>query len=242
MASADIIWEPENNFYNKHASECEPMFRDFTANASKDFVTLWESPGSQKKVATYKNGVTFWIRYTYTDKYNFIWGFYYENSHSNGWLHMNDLEVVYDNISFMEEHESELKEYNGEYDNSDLGYATIWSYPGSGVITSQISDLRSQLSDIKYIYTDADNRQWAYFPGRIKNSSGFWICASDPTNIHIPAADENQPTIQPASKAQPISVPENRPSFLIMTGAVVVLIAVTAILIRKYWKKDKAGK
>ena len=43
-ARADVLWEPENDFYKKHADQCDYIGRQFYANGDEGFITLWMPP------------------------------------------------------------------------------------------------------------------------------------------------------------------------------------------------------
>ena len=44
-ARADVLWEPDNNFYWKHSDECTYVGRSYYANGPEGFVTLYDAPG-----------------------------------------------------------------------------------------------------------------------------------------------------------------------------------------------------
>ena len=99
---------------------------------------------------------------------------------------MSDMKIVYDSISFEEDHKSEFKPYTGSYDAlRSAAKIVFWTYPGSGVIarTVESKDLDKNFA-INNAYTDKDGRVWggiSYYRG-IRNA---WICMSDPSGTNI---------------------------------------------------------
>ena len=64
---ADVIWEPQDDFYEKHRSDCTHVGRQFIADGPDGKVILYKSPESVKEVATWENGYKVWISFTYED-------------------------------------------------------------------------------------------------------------------------------------------------------------------------------
>ena len=64
---ADIIWEPDDYFYNQHASDCTYVNRMFTANGPDGVVIVYKNPESPQIITQLDNGFQTHISYTYTD-------------------------------------------------------------------------------------------------------------------------------------------------------------------------------
>ncbi|MDE7477774.1 MAG: hypothetical protein K2M91_07475 [Lachnospiraceae bacterium] len=120
---ADIIWEPNDIFYNSHVSECTYVNRVYTANGPDDIVIVYKSPESAQIITKLKNGSSIYISYTYEDSDGILWGIYEDTDHKEtGWMPMDYMEVVYDSISFAEEFDSDIVVQDGakaEYLNGD---------------------------------------------------------------------------------------------------------------------------
>ena len=117
-AFADIIWEPENDFYISHQDECRRVERGYKANSmDEDGLKVYESPESNKVVAVVPNGEGFYVMYSYTDKAGNVWGM---NDYYNGWAPMDYLAEVYDGQTFEEEYGSEIVLETGDVDISSL--------------------------------------------------------------------------------------------------------------------------
>ncbi len=245
--AADLIWEPDDDFYRREAENCESLGRNYTADGSGGSVDLFKSPVSDKKVATVQNGNEFYVSFTYRDRDGEKWGIVQLDSGIAGWIPMNELAIVYDYISFEEEHKSEFRQWEGNYDGFKTGKEVVfWSYPGSGIITRKDSDIDEKFS-ISNVYTDSDGRDWGfvrYYYG-VRNS---WVCIDDPANDAIPAFNiqSNTPLPEPGTLPAEATV-RAVPKELQRTGGpaaevlLIVLVSVlvigTLILLRVFWKK-----
>jgi hypothetical protein len=242
IAYADVIWEPDDDFYKKNAEFCEYEGRNYTVNSREGSVKVQKSPQSTKLIDTVENGVTLYVSFTYTDRGGKAWGVVELDDDRTGWLLMKNLAVVYDSISFKKDHADEFKKYNDEFTSYDTQEDIIfWSFPGSGEISARVSGIRKGDMSISYTYTDVDGRLWGYV-GYYQASKG-WICISDPMNEAIPA---NESLVAPVSAPSEITTAAVRseytgkagfPAVIYIVSLVAVVTAVTAILIRVLWKK-----
>lgn len=178
-ASADVIWEPEDSFYESHSEQCEYENRSYTAAGPDGEVIVYKSPVSPEVVTKLENGTAFRVSFTYEDMWGICWAVY-ENDSLTGWVPMDYLEVIYDYISFEEEFGDQILAEEGELDpvpnNTEVHF---WNYPGSSVGHTMSS---GNVHQLKYFqtYTDKTGRKWGfcrYYMG-IKN---MWICLDDPT-------------------------------------------------------------
>ena len=268
-ANADVIFEPEDDFYERHRNECGYMGRNFYANGEDGYVTLLSEPEFGKETATIENGAILLIQYTY-DYSGEVWGVGF----NPGWVPMSDLILVYDNTSFFEEHEQEFTKYQG---NSDIllnaRRVVFWSWPGSGEITMEHvpsadnRELEGGWLTATYSYTDNDGRQWGYIP-YFYAVKGQWVCLSEPSNRVIPAfnvapepvlkqpgnsglapdvipgnspGNDSTPGRDPAPPAEPDRKPPTDGLSLpvIILILVGVIVVVTAALIGIFWKRKK---
>ena len=281
VACADVIWEPDDNFYTNHYKDCVSMNRSFTANGASGNITVWENPNSDRQVASVINGSTFVVSFTYTDSDGVVWGVVqfqydengivkpaYSGNYKTGWIPMKDLVVIYDNISFREEHKNEFKTYNGELDDNVLKDGIVfWTYPGSGVTAGTIKIVDKKNLTITDTYTDKDGVLWGYTPYYmgIKNE---WICLRVPEDKTIttvttsvstatkdttistetvttaaPIATEDTTisaiTDETAAIIAPVEPSKNVTVTVLLIVLVAAVIAVTAILIPVLYKKQK---
>ncbi len=173
-AHADVLFEPEDSFYQEHRSECTYVSRQFTANGPEGKVIVYESPESSKVVDTWENGHQATVAYTYEDKGGTVWGV----CESGGWMPMEYMEVVYDNISFTEQHAADIKTQQGTLDKKEGEKINFWKYPGSEVsYEGEIWDTALSYEDV---YEDSEGHQW----GSVVYYYGYrdvWVCIDQPT-------------------------------------------------------------
>lgn len=166
-AYADIMWEPRSDrFYENHREKCEYNARSYYANGTEGFITLWDAPNGSMVKAQYENGEILWVGYTYQGKWALA-SRWEDGREITGWTPMADLYLVYDHISFEEEHGGQLRDYHGEFANFSMepgSYIQLWEYPGAWdeketleLTTEYLDALRGteeQASYISKIYTD----------------------------------------------------------------------------------------
>lgn len=247
-ALADVIFAPDDNFYNSHSGECEYVNRDYYANGESGFTELFTKPnGSSLGFAD--NGELFHIQFSYKlgDE---LWGLAeYSESGSKliartgdvfktAWMRLDDLSPKFDYISFDEAHSSDYKAYDGDYTElSGVKNIVMWTFPNSGESSGSIDQLDENFA-LGSVYTDIDGVQWgfvSYYYG-MKN---FWICLSDPASTDKPAKDV--PTVvlnSPEPGAQPESTANDMTTVIIICVAAAMLCTAAAFALLKN-KKNK---
>lgn len=246
IARADVISEPDNTFFRRNRNRCTPLERSFCANGKNGSVSLKEAPGSKKETGVVANGESIYILTTYNDKGK-VWGF--SEYPQDGWVPMDELLLIYDYISFAEEHGNEFYTYTGNLDAlpeepSDI---VLWKWPGSGKNTriDEPTDVPASLVKSN-TYKDEQGREWIFMSSYYYEG---WICISDPTNTNIPAFNPApepmkwgpEGTQQTAAgweshDIQPAPAKFSLPVSVIIITAVLVIC--TAILIGIFWKKN----
>jgi len=250
---ADVIYEPQDDFYFRSRKDCEDLRLNFTANGAEGSVSVRQEPGSGNEIIAVENGETIHIYSVYNhqgDSWGLCdrvmptlsdeegWTWY------TGWVKMEQLLLVYDYLAFANEHENEFYVYDGSYEKlTNAEKIAFWTYPGSGVVAG----IYNEKIDENYLnwynpqaYSDARGREWIYFR-RLPRGDFFdvWICVSDPENEDIPAT--NQPRENPvtgdifAAPSPGLSLPR---AAIIMVASLVIG---TAVLIRLFWKPNKKG-
>lgn len=252
-AIADVLWEPNDNFYRVKREECEILGRSFTANGLSGKVTVWKEPGSRTQAGEVPNESEFFVSFTYTDSKGNVWGVvqytydqqsgvvekdYRGDSATTGWVLMTDLSLIYDHISFDEEHKEAFVPFSGTYDELlNKKNILFWSYPGSGE-TVRMEEQINEDFQFDYTYTDAAGRQWGYV-NYYYGSRNFWVCISDPANLYIPVNTPKPKATPNPSSAVPAQ--SSLPSFAVLIAVLVVALVVgTMILIRIFFKKNDA--
>lgn len=231
IALADVIWTPNDSFFEKEFKNCTYNGRSYMANGVDGLVTVFRTPGSDDMVAEAKNGNVFYVSFTYADQSAEIWGvveFVFDNAGNvtpeysykgqTGWIRMTDLSVIYDYISFAGDHQSEFLPYTGAYEEFKTGdKIVLWSYPGSGVIVRE-DEMREigKLFVITQTYTDTENRLWGYveYYYGMKN---VWVCISDPSGAAFEVAQSPAPTsneiLSPTDNKTPVQPSDQTPVF-----------------------------
>jgi len=232
---ADIIWGPDDDFYNNHQEDCVRVDKYYTLNGSEGSVVVKESPVSDKTVTTLENGPDYRVIYIYTDKNGEEWGVIEYGSwkeHKAGWVLMKDMV----SNSFLLDHMSEYKAYQGEFD--DYIYTNkpvvLWRYPGSGDIVGEIKEKagKKHIRNFDPIYIDSEGKQWGYI-GNYFWVQG-WICFDEPTKRKLSVVETGEQV-----KIIPPKGLEDRANaqVLLLIGLIAALVTVTAVLIRKFWRE-----
>lgn len=243
-AFADLIFEPEDPFFEDHRKDCERIDRSYRALTE---VTVYESPESADVEGTLKEGDAAWIIYSYTDSNGNQWG-YCENYETDlqGWLPMAYTELIYDGISFEEEYGHLFVEETGELDMKYTGHHIyFWNYPGSE--TGYQISVGGSVPAYWHTYTDEEGRVWGY-TGYYMGWKGYWFCLDNPTadfNTLYPegqsqkadfAPGKPDPTF-PAEEIVPQPSSESNLLRFGITAAVIACVCVTAVMLVKMKKK-----
>ncbi len=187
--SADLIFEPTDDFYTEHSSECPLTERFFTVCEATYSVS---EPGSKDTLDTLSEGLQIYISNTYTDDSGTVWGLIQFSSVS-GWVPMGYLEVRYDDISFIDEFGSE---FSNETDDlriteNKLSKLVFWNFPGSKDYTEMEPwDNSYQDMGFSHSYTDPDGTVWGY----VSYFYGMrgWINVSAPSSTEAPFVLERE--------------------------------------------------
>lgn len=232
---ADVIWEPFDPFYEAHADECEYMGRSFRANGPDGKVILYKSPESPEVVAEWENGHKAYIQFTYRDPLGILWGIYDDYQDTVGWMPMDYMEVIYDSISFHEEHSAQITEQSGELSEDYQGQDIfLWRYPGSTEYDSLKFDNNPPTYD--NVYVDENENSWGWV-GYWYGYKNVWICLNAPNADLDQLYPNGAPIIETTgssniSKNEPRIVPKSKSWLIPLTIFLVLLTtAVTTILL-----------
>ena len=208
-AFADVIYEPEDDFFEKHRDECHYEDRVYIASGENGYASAKKNPTSKKAEWEIPNGTEVYI--------SFVWdqdgGWGLKDSH--GWISMSELTVKYDGISFAQEHGREFR-YLDEWeflDLTDLDCLHLWRYPGD---TEPFDTLGGSGQDYWWgwppeemsfntIYEDPEGRRWGYV-NYYYGLRDFWVCLTAPDDAFICGGVElagEQPAETPAPTASP---------------------------------------
>ena len=131
-ASADVLWEPDNRFYENHRGDCEYHNRSYTANSPQGYVDVRSAPDGVV-IAQVENGQRLNVYFLYQD-----WG-YVNTASTEGWAPLSDLALIYDDRSFEEEHGDEIlpvdkaltDPFFDAYLKTGKTTLVIWPYPNA---------------------------------------------------------------------------------------------------------------
>ena len=240
-ALADVIYQPDDNFYNSHASDCEYLNRDYYANGESGYMELFTEPdGSSLGFAD--NGGVFHVQFTYKSG-DTTWGVVEystsgdklipsnESEYKTAWIKLSVAVLKYDYQSFDADHSSEYTTYDGDYSEfSGVKNIVMWTFPCSGENNGLVEGTDDNFA-IQSVYTDSEGRKWGFvsYYYAIKD---FWICISDPTSTDIAAVGVEAPALySPEPGSEPESSANDMTTVLIFCVAAAVLIAVVLIAV-----------
>ncbi len=220
-ALADVIWEPEGDFFLEHESECSYENRAYIAAGAEGFVRAFDEPLG-KLTAEYPNGEEFWIEWIWDREGG--WGYFRYHDEDEGWqqawVQMGDLTVKYDAVSFAQEHGAEFlhPEEDALLPLEGLEQLVVWTYPGAEdhYVLAVYADSDQPPLWFDTLYEDPEGRTW----GNLNYYYGYrnvWVCLTDPESedlsAAVPAAPETPaPTEAPAPTPDPTEGPEPDPT------------------------------
>jgi len=249
-ALADVIYEPEDDFYRDHAKECSYENRFYLTNGPEGYVTAYTSPVSDRAVVNTANGTETLVSYVWEGG----WGLatlQAEGEWVEAWLPMEEMVPVYDSRAFMADHSEELTSRDEPLtlDLTGLPKLVLWPYPGAEKIytTLDLEGIDGWMAeegqlDFTLTYEDAAGRSWGYI-GYLYGMRDKWVCLSAPDagedaeELAQPAPDHGEteepagtpapsPTLIPAAEViPPVEKGGSFPWLPVGLGAGVVVIA-----------------
>jgi|GEM_PF-6378156 len=183
-AFADIIWEPENDFWRKHRSECTSVYDD-RREAQTD-AAVYGDPKKSAVTGTIPAGTELAFQWLWKDGAGGEWGYAEQN---DGWVRLTDFRRLYTESVFRAEHADDIFEESGALPYSAEQAFYSYTFPGSGETSMRFGGQDSVGADdpnFRYdeTYTDDDGRIWGVtsFSGKYR----FWVCLTDPFNPALP--------------------------------------------------------
>lgn len=246
-AFADVIWEPDNGFYERHREECTLVDRGYLANGPKGYVAVCTAPGSLTEVSNLANGERFHVSHVWKDKDGTEWAvgsFRADDTYQEGWAPLSELALIYDYEEFAADHGREFKEYDGSGDA--LTSVCLYSYPG-GVFSHVLEESKEYMpfsETFQYLYTDGNGLRWT-FVGYYMGHRDGWACIDDPMNENLgtetllTAGQVRGDSDAPVAPAEHIPAAKTFPLWLLPPVLVIVAAVVTALIIRNRNKKSK---
>jgi len=192
---ADAIAEPANRFYFDDPSSCDYIhWRTFEVLEDTE---LLMSPLKSTVSSKVQKGEFVDIGFTYTDDNGVVWGccsFDDPAERESGWIEMSGVKEIYNVFTFLDEHEGELADYNGELDDFiPKEKVVLWDYPYSENCCSVKAESwytradypyeKAELAD--YCWTDESGNIWIYNARWITKDTGRF----DDRWIFLPAPE-----------------------------------------------------
>lgn len=237
--SADVIFEPDDDFYSQHSSECTLLERSFTATETVHTVN---EPNRNVVYGKLNAGDEVYISYTYEDNNGVVWGLISFTEGISGWIPMGYLEVIYDNVSFMEEFGGEFNSDTDELKLPETDTLVFWDYPGSeDFYEMELWDDSYADMSFSHSYTDENGTVWGYV-GYFYGMNG-WVCIDAPASTDVTFILERETqSLYPDSVLGDDSTVEKGGLSPIWVAVILVaaVCAVTTVIIVVLTKKKKA--
>lgn len=258
-ARADVAWEPDNSFYERHAGECSYENRAYQANGAEGFVTAWNAPNGSGVEAQFENGERLWVYWRWKD-----WGCvsrWEDGKETSGWIPLADLALTYDYIAFEEEYGDRIQPYNNEfadYDGDDT-VVNFYEYPGAPEFKESrptdrdygdmelLTGKADGNSYIQSVFVDENGLTWG-FVGYWFGSLNGWFCLDDPdlgetadrvtdSGVEVPVREVETEELTEAKT--PVMPAKGVFTAVLPWALVIAVVAVTAALLALFFRKKK---
>lgn len=225
MSLANVIFEPEDDFYEEKAEEVEISRRAYLTASADGNVKVYQSPENGRVVRKYYNNQEIRVTFQWND-----WYFY-----EDGWIHSEDVSLIYDTKSFLEEHETTVYEDDGYTEP----VVQMYTYPNSGesYLMEESPDYSTIGDAIGEIFVDDEGKIWGYIAYYMAMSG--WVCMDDPTNEHF---DSGFVPVEPSVsqlRGSDAVAPPSEYGLEVATGFVVVFSGMALFLLVKIKKVKK---
>ena len=239
-ALADVIWEPRNNFYEKHKSEMVYDNTLYIVNGEKGYGEFADSPDSSEIKFTIKNGERVQMLFTYKSDGD-TFGVCEVQSDGGeavgGWINLKDTINVYGAEEFEAEYAKDIKAYSGEpVKSADGDKVYFYTYPLSGEVAwSMDTDGGIDPIDVTSVYTDSDGRTWGYVSYYF-GARGVWICMSEPSNGNLPDTLKKDYSDKIITPAESLPKPQGGGGTMAIVLALAAAVC-AAVIIIVFWRK-----
>ncbi len=209
-AAADSVWMPMDDYFfetwnPESENTCESQTRKIFLAAGEDgYVTAVRTPLDHTELKTYPNGTEFQIDFI-CGVGDDLWGtvrsvrlpgenvFTEDYTGASGYIPRKDLVHAYDSDAFTELHSNSIFGFTDDFNPCEPHFPfVIWSYPGSGVQLSLVSDSvldwfchdwgwNSEYYPLQFgpIYYAEDGTRWVHVHQLKPNTFG-WLNYDDP--------------------------------------------------------------
>lgn len=251
-AFADLIYEPEDDFYNRHRDECTYEGRTYEILAPDGKAKLYQSPASKDVLAVAENGGQVFVNYVYTPEKGARWGTVIVKNENgywvDAWIPMDYLWLTYDSQAFFADYSAEIYEEEAFLDIASIDASVVfYSFPGSTVIAREIEkEWLPESFSLTQLFRD-DAGTWGYLPYLYGKVDG-WVCLNNPSATPeelypngIPVRDTRlkqtvTEIIEPAQNGNLMAI-----AAVLVSGVVVSSAALLFLLKKRKANKTDAG-
>lgn len=207
-AFADVIYEPTDEFYEKHRNECVHENEVYSAMGPENCAVFYKSPENKKINFTLENGESIRIIEIYTDKKDISWGYadsYKENRAVSGWVPMEYMWKEYNSDMFFSQYRDQIKNGNRTINkDGTVEKINFWVYPGSESCF-EYTPYEDFKPNVQNIFTDEQGREWGFI-GYYMGRWDAWIFMDDPgadfKEIYPDAAPERDMRVKPGAESE----------------------------------------
>lgn len=245
FVSADVIWEPEDDFFTWHSGDCTYVSAVYYANGENGYISVYAAPGDAKPRCVIPNGNAYGVSWTYNGEWALIEydKLTLENAYGDetGWVRLTELAKKYDGADFQRDYADKMTAGEVTLSSEDVGESfVVWNYPGSGEVEYYSIPANDDLH-FDSVYVDANGLRWGYigyYYGRLNG----WVCVDEPANAEIPAGSEKvELTLIPAAGEKELGgVETSSGSETVVVVCAVAVVIVAAGLIVMAIRKKKA--
>ena len=234
-ACADVIWAPEDDFYQAHAEECyfinnRRMYKLAGPDGSVEFwsapdgTLLKKLPNEEELIVSYgwPGGTEPWACITIRGED--------PGTHTVGWVRMADMIFLYDSEEFFKDHAEEIDQ-NSEF-SVKFDTLKLFPYPNGPEEDASVYDDWEEELPFSATYTDEAGLQWGY----ITYWYGYreqWVCIDKPM---IKGAAERK-YVFPTPQQEQAAASRNQTTLILAVVLVFAVVIVTIVLIRKIPKR-----
>lgn len=257
-AYADVIWEPEDDFYLSHSGKCYHLGDEYIANGKEGYVYVYENPNSSSPEAFILNGNQLFISFAYDSKngsmgvieYNAdengnLLAIDYSKPYETGWVYLADLSVKYGSDEFFADHADEIENPEEFIVFEGGSEVSLHTYPGSSEYTEPMV-LEGGIV-FNAVYTDAAGTKWGYI-NYYRGIRDRWLVietAPEPPSeglIEMPPVSVEDITPPKAPSEEKIENTNQNSYVIIAVIAVLAVVIITLVIIFAVFGKKKRGQ
>jgi len=238
-AFADVIWEPNDDFYWKNSEDCVHVNRQYIGNGKEGYVSFYSDPLKKSLLEAYPNGFRLTVHFSLShggrefglvefqeDELGIPVNAYGDSK--TAWIDMAELSLVYDSKAFREEYAESIENREGTLLTGEK--LCIYAYPGS--VLSFTLEGADRSIGYSQCFVDEDGLEWAYI-GYYQGIRDSWFCLSDPENGALPLRQREEKALIPPQTVPDEVFAEQVGSFLFPALLVFSVVALSLGLLFK---------